>query len=545
MHIRIGNDISFLISLSTLGVERIEDVKYAKGLFIALDQENIIHHPHNCHPQFYDSEYNIHDCGMLNYNAFPINANINHKHHHNHEFCVYEDCSSPVRTNENKDSLILLFPGKAQRYCGRYRVELELMLSDSKIRNVKINFGEQFTLVNDGSGQSGDITISLGNTGLDTDIYAKSATVEYLQNMNGQWSQFMLSSDKYIYDYIPKKTITVSVKENNSKVAIISKYDDLYFTYNSFCFPVSRTNIGDYYLYVSSYYFDKQDISIQISRVKNVEYPDIDFDITGESSKNNIIKISLYSDYSDKKYVQKTSTNLIDVFVTTENPVYSEKDCIEISPKLIYNDDEDYKNELKECRYTSGDTKVHYIYQYKHIAGNYTLIYNKEASLSFIVNPIKDTSMILEVSVNVNKTITSRPELSTNNVAYLSNNPISIYARSLCTDLKDLLASGPYLGFKLSNTVTAPYIVKHIGAGIYEFEYSSIQAYSPDDDNIEYYIPGDYIVKYGQNMQNTYDFTILEDTTILDNKKLITNHSILDNSMLITYGIIADNKLEL
>lgn len=427
MHIRIGNDISFLISLSTLGVERIEDVKYAKGLFIALDQENIIHHPHNCHPQFYDSEYNIHDCGMLNYNAFPINANINHKHHHNHEFCVYEDCSSPVRTNENKDSLILLFPGKAQRYCGRYRVELELMLSDGKIRNVKINFGEQFTLVNDGSGQSGDITISLGNTGLDTDIYAKSATVEYLQNMNGQWSQFMLSSDKYIYDYIPKKTITVSVKEDNSKVAIISKYDDLYFTYNSFCFPVSRTNIGDYYLYVSSYYFDKQDISIQVSRVKNVEYPDIDFNLEGPPIVENVFICSSFEDI---------------------------------------------------------------------------------------------------------------------NGTYISGMKLYIYARVDDADNETLLQSGPTLRYYKSGKEYLPISVTKHKDGVYKYRYAFISLDDNDETKLsDVFVPGEYIVKYGKDYQNVYNFTAFEDTVILDDNVMKSDYIQLYNETLHTYGMLNSNNM--
>ena len=73
MYIRIGNDISFSISLSTIDTDSIENVKYAKGIFTALDQETIMPNPHCC-PQFYDSEYTIHDCGMLSYNAMPVNA---------------------------------------------------------------------------------------------------------------------------------------------------------------------------------------------------------------------------------------------------------------------------------------------------------------------------------------------------------------------------------------------------------------------------------------------------------------------------------------
>lgn len=280
MYIRIGNDISLQLSPSSIGVDDINNVIYAKGKFIALDQEKIEHEHHCCCPQFYDSEYTIHDCGMLSYNVMPFNTDVKHKHQHNHGFCVYEDCSSPARTNETKDSIILQFPGKHQKYCGRYRVELEVILENDESKTMLIDFGEQFTLVGDEQGETGDIHIQIGEKPSQSfDIYTMSATVEYLQNLQNNLVTLMLNSDKYEYATLPKKQITVHINNNGERIVIMSKYDNLYFMYNTFCFPVSRTKVGDYWLYISSYSYNKQDVLLQVSKVDGINYPELDFSL--------------------------------------------------------------------------------------------------------------------------------------------------------------------------------------------------------------------------------------------------------------------------
>lgn len=530
MYIRIGNDISFSISLSTIDTDSTENVKYAKGIFTALDQETIMPNPHCC-PQFYDSEYTIHDCGMLSYNAMPVNACVEQQHSHNHGFCVYEDCSSPVRTNENKDSIILQFPGKHQKYCGRYKVELEVVLTDNESKVMRINFGEQFTLVGDGTGETGDICISLGDNVSSLDTYVMSTTPEYLQNLKGQFAIFMLNAKKFDYDTLPNKTINIDIDDNNDRLVIMSPFDNLQFAYNTFCFPVSRTKIGEYYLYVSCYAFNKQKIQLQISRIDGAAYPELDF--------------SLDVDYA---YVSSVYINSTDHSATTINkqnltyiPVYAviNKSIVEGQPLTVPCIIQQSTNiQLSTINSTTSidNTTILYNFEWPKTSGTYTVKYgnNNQNSFQFEVLPVTDHGIVTGVSVFTTGPEASDPDIDTGiRFGYISGDPIDIFATISSTtdlDLVDILASGPALTKNGWSYSIAPTSVVAYGSSLYKYSFKV----DPNTQKQLVFEIGTYTVKYGDNNQNSFQFECVAE-------QQETQHNTLSNGILQTDGTIINN----
>lgn len=530
MYIRIGNDISFSISLSTIDTDSTENVKYAKGIFTALDQETIMPNPHCC-PQFYDSEYTIHDCGMLSYNAMPVNARVEQQHSHNHGFCVYEDCSSPVRTNENKDSIILQFPGKHQKYCGRYKVELEVVLTDNESKVMRINFGEQFTLVGDGTGETGDICISLGDNVSSLDTYVMSTTPEYLQNLKGQFAIFMLNAKKFDYDTLPNKTINIDIDDNNDRLVIMSPFDNLQFAYNTFCFPVSRTKIGEYYLYVSCYSFNKQNIQLQLSRVDGIVYPELDFDL--ETSSNYIKSVSISNTNQSINTLNKKDLIYITVYATTNTDINQIEDVIK--PYIVEKSTGTILNITNSISILNNNT-ILYNFEWSKSSGEYSIKYGKdnENTFGFTISPIIDESIVTAVSMFTTGPAENDPDLDEGiSEAYFVGDTICVYAiisSQYDVDLKDILASGPVLSKEGWDYDASPTSVNKYGNTLYQYHFDFIPNI---DDNLKFE-KGIYTVHYNQG--DIYTFNCLEESTDIQ-------HNTLSNSVLITDGIISNNEL--
>lgn len=167
--IRIGNDIRLSVTLDGIEDYNNTSIKQAKCYLkrVGDDKEK----PCCGFPQYISDDYNLNMCGFPAYRVHPSNCTCKcegfgvfpksgtNKHRH-------FDFLMPHKILNEKNKLECYFPADEQRYCGIYELTVVLIMyqygwGPDNLRTYTVDYGKVFELVDDTSGESGDLTITV------------------------------------------------------------------------------------------------------------------------------------------------------------------------------------------------------------------------------------------------------------------------------------------------------------------------------------------------------------------------------------------------
>lgn len=174
--IRIGNDIRLKITLDCIDDYTNVNIKSVKCYLTRIGGD--VDTPHNEFPQYVPDHYNINMCGFPSYHTDPINGCLcdwryrgygifpksksnTHRHY---------DFLMPSKILNDKNIVECYFPAEEQRYCGTYKLTVVFVIyqhawGPANLRTITMDYGRIFELVDDATGESGDFTIVVDNSG--------------------------------------------------------------------------------------------------------------------------------------------------------------------------------------------------------------------------------------------------------------------------------------------------------------------------------------------------------------------------------------------
>lgn len=188
--IRIGNDICLNMTIKGTTTYDESSIKQLRCYLINTDNESIEKCKNHCgYPQYVPSEYTLAACEHGQYHAYPksngvfdpFNTGCDNLHDYHwfpgyngfgvksKPFCdhhVQLGYLAPSRILEEANRIQCYFPAVEQRYLGTYKLIVVLVIyqagwGENNLRTYTIDYGQIFKLVDDETGESGDITIEI------------------------------------------------------------------------------------------------------------------------------------------------------------------------------------------------------------------------------------------------------------------------------------------------------------------------------------------------------------------------------------------------
>lgn len=171
--IRIGNDIRLKITLDGIEDYQNTSIKQVKCYVTRVEDKPTNNIPGGF-PQYISDEYNLNTCGFPIYHTHPINCNC----FRYNGFGIFPKSRSnkyrkfdylmPSKVLNEKNVIECYFPANEQRYCGIYKLTVILHMYQSgwgttNMRTYTVDYGNIFELVDDETGESGDLTITVSN----------------------------------------------------------------------------------------------------------------------------------------------------------------------------------------------------------------------------------------------------------------------------------------------------------------------------------------------------------------------------------------------
>lgn len=171
--IRIGNDIRLKITLD--GIENYQNtsIKQVRCYVSRVEDKPTSNIPCGF-PQYISDEYNLNTCGFPIYRTHPFNCSC-YKYD---GFGIFPKSRSnkyrkfdylmPSKILQEKSVIECYFPANEQRYCGIYKLTVVICMyqqgwGTTNIRTYTVDYGNIFELVDDETGESGDLTITVSN----------------------------------------------------------------------------------------------------------------------------------------------------------------------------------------------------------------------------------------------------------------------------------------------------------------------------------------------------------------------------------------------
>lgn len=171
--IRIGNDIRLKITLD--GIENYQNtsIKQVK-CYVSRVEDKPTNNISCGFPQYISDEYNLNTCGFPIYRTHPFNCSC-YKYD---GFGIFPKSRSnkyrkfdylmPSKILQEKSVIECYFPASEQRYCGIYKLIVVISMYQSgwgstNIRTYTVDYGNIFELVDDETGESGNLTITVSN----------------------------------------------------------------------------------------------------------------------------------------------------------------------------------------------------------------------------------------------------------------------------------------------------------------------------------------------------------------------------------------------
>lgn len=167
--IRIGNDVRLSITLNGIEDYNNISIKHAKCYLKKIGDSK---EGSWCgFPLYVSDDYNLNMCGLLTHKVHPSNCTCKYQLPKAFQGCStvkhrHFDFLMPHKILNEKNKLECYFPAEEQRYCGIYKLIIVLTMyqygwGPDNLRTYTMDYGNVFELVDDETGESGNLTITV------------------------------------------------------------------------------------------------------------------------------------------------------------------------------------------------------------------------------------------------------------------------------------------------------------------------------------------------------------------------------------------------